>query len=113
MELQLSHSNVCDILSTRVGQGKDNLGNAGSQGGEAAFPLGGQGPCSAKMDTLLLSKQISGEGRREAEYKMLCTLTAKGRILLKLSVICKRNTRMQRGLFQFRKKEGDTTLKRM
>lgn len=36
-------------LKASVGKEKDNLGNTGSQGGELAFPSGGQEPLSAKM----------------------------------------------------------------
>lgn len=101
------------ILRASMGKEKDILWNAGSQGGELASPSGGQEPRRAKMGHSLLSRQISGEGRRAPEYKRLCAPTGKGSILLRLVVICKGNTMMQRVFSQFRKKEGDPTLKRM
>lgn len=62
-----------------------------------------------RQATLLLWRQISGVGRRAAEYKRFRALNEKGSILLRLLVICKGKTMIQRVHFQFGKKAGDLT----
>lgn len=48
-----------------------------------------------RQAALLLLRQMSGEGGRTAEYKRLCALTGKVRILLRLLVNCEGSTKMQ------------------